>query len=88
MNMNLTGEKTPRVLVVDDDEMVRLLARETLEQAGFTVEEVDDGELALAAFATFPAGHCPSRCDAPRQGRLCRLRRDPGIVPAVTIRRY
>ncbi len=53
MNMNLTGEKTPLVLVVDDDEMVRLLARETLEQAGFTVEEVDDGELALAAFARF-----------------------------------
>ncbi len=53
MNMNLTGEKTPLVLVVDDDEMVRLLARETLEQAGFTVEEVDDGELALAAFGRF-----------------------------------
>ncbi len=53
MNMNLTGEKTPRVLVVDDDEMVRLLARETLGQAGFTVEEVDDGELALGAFERF-----------------------------------
>jgi diguanylate cyclase (GGDEF)-like protein len=53
MNMNLTGEKTPLVLVVDDDEVVRLLARETLEKAGLLVEEVKDGELALAAFARF-----------------------------------
>lgn len=53
MNMMLAGEKTPLVLVVDDDEMVRLLARETLEQAGFTVEEVADGELALGAFVSY-----------------------------------
>ncbi len=53
MNMDMTGEKTPLVLVVDDDELVRLLARETLEQAGFIVEEVDSGEQALAAFARF-----------------------------------
>ncbi|HTP66045.1 MAG TPA: EAL domain-containing protein [Geobacteraceae bacterium] len=51
MNMDLTGEKTPLVLVVDDDELIRLLARETLEQAGFTVAEVDSGEQAVAAFA-------------------------------------
>ncbi|HEX9024067.1 MAG TPA: EAL domain-containing protein [Geobacteraceae bacterium] len=51
MNMSLTGEKTPLVLVVDDDEVVRMLARETLERAGFEVEEVASGERALAAFA-------------------------------------
>ncbi len=50
MKRNLTEEQTPLVLVVDDDEMVRFLARETLEQAGFQVEEVDNGELATAAF--------------------------------------
>jgi diguanylate cyclase (GGDEF)-like protein len=49
----LAAEKTPLILVVDDDEMVRLLARETLEQAGFTVEEVADGDLALGAFVSF-----------------------------------
>jgi diguanylate cyclase (GGDEF)-like protein/PAS domain S-box-containing protein len=38
------------VLVVDDDMTMRLLARETLEQAGFTVEEAEDGHGALAAF--------------------------------------
>jgi diguanylate cyclase (GGDEF)-like protein len=41
------------VLVVDDDEMVRLLARETLEQSGFRVEDVDDGSKALAAFSRY-----------------------------------
>ena len=42
--------KSALVLVVDDDMMMRLLARETLEQAGFRVEEAEDGEAALAAF--------------------------------------
>jgi diguanylate cyclase (GGDEF)-like protein len=46
-----TGEYIPVVLVVDDDAMVRLLARETLEQAGFMVEDVEDGTLASAAIA-------------------------------------
>ena len=39
------------VLVVDDDMTLRFLARESLEQAGFTVEEAEDGALVLAAFA-------------------------------------
>lgn len=38
------------VLVVDDDATIRMLARETLEPAGFAVTEVGDGSLALAAF--------------------------------------
>src|SRR5712692_612103 len=32
------------VLVVDDDPTLRLLVRETLEQAGFAVEDVEDGD--------------------------------------------
>jgi diguanylate cyclase (GGDEF)-like protein/PAS domain S-box-containing protein len=40
----------PLVLVVDDDMMMRLLARETLEQAGFRVEEAEDGQAAVTAF--------------------------------------
>jgi diguanylate cyclase (GGDEF)-like protein len=48
-----TQDSRATVLVVDDDDMVRLLARETLEQAGFRVEDVDDGTKALAAFSRF-----------------------------------
>lgn len=47
------GDNKAIILVVDDDVMVRLLARETLEQAGFRVVEVDDGIRALEAFAKY-----------------------------------
>lgn len=40
----------PLVLVVDDDPAMRLLIRESLEQADFTVAEAEDGLPALAAF--------------------------------------
>ncbi len=39
-----------RVLVVDDDVMLRLLARETLEQAGFLVDEAANGKQAIIEF--------------------------------------
>jgi len=46
----------PRVLVVDDDEDIRILLRELLERAGFTVDEAEDGRSALRRFhATPPA---------------------------------
>ena len=38
-----------RVLVVDDDATIRLLAREVLEKNGFVVEEAADGERAIEA---------------------------------------
>ncbi len=42
-------ETTPRrVLVVDDDPTVRVLAREALEQSGFSVAEAGDGREGLA----------------------------------------
>jgi len=40
----------PLVLIVDDDTAVRLLARESMEQAGFDVEEAENGAQALSAF--------------------------------------
>ena len=40
----------PVVLIVDDDMTVRLLARESLEQAGLSVEEAEDGTQALSTF--------------------------------------
>src|ERR1039457_4987499 len=38
------------VLVVDDDTALRLLMRESLEQAGFEVVEAEDGSKALQSF--------------------------------------
>jgi two-component system cell cycle sensor histidine kinase/response regulator CckA len=40
----------PVLLIADDEEMFRLLAREALEPNGFVVEEAADGMAALAAF--------------------------------------
>jgi len=42
--------KKPLVLVVDDDMAIRILARESMEQAGFDVEEADNGAQALSVF--------------------------------------
>jgi diguanylate cyclase (GGDEF)-like protein len=38
------------VLIVDDDPTLRMIARATLEKAGFRVEEAEDGEQALKKF--------------------------------------
>lgn len=46
-----TQKESPLVLVVDDDVTTRLLARESMEQAGFRVEEAEDGAAALSIFA-------------------------------------
>jgi diguanylate cyclase (GGDEF)-like protein/PAS domain S-box-containing protein len=43
-------ETRPQILVVDDDRMIRTLAREWLEGAGFLVSEAPDGKAALASF--------------------------------------
>ena len=37
----------PRILVVDDDEDIRVLLRELLERAGYRVDEAEDGRTAL-----------------------------------------
>ena len=45
--------RRPLVLVVDDDITIRILARESLEQAGFGVEEAENGAEGLAAVKRF-----------------------------------
>jgi len=40
----------PTVLIVDDDPVARLLAREALEQSGWLVEEAENGRLGLEVF--------------------------------------
>ena len=50
MTEEASQKDRPVVLIADDDVTMRLLMRETLEQAGFTVEEAEDGAQALATF--------------------------------------
>jgi DNA-binding response OmpR family regulator len=46
----------PRILVIDDDDDIRLLLRELLERAGYAVDEVDNGRGALRQlFESAPA---------------------------------
>jgi len=49
MTLLLSG-RTPLALVADDDSIIRMFAREALEQAGWLVEEAQDGLQACAAF--------------------------------------
>ncbi len=45
----------PSVLVVDDEEQIRKLIRDTLEQAGYEVTEAQDGKEGLKAYRQRPA---------------------------------
>jgi CheY-like chemotaxis protein len=45
----------PSVLVVDDEDQIRQLIRETLEQAGYEVQEARDGKEGLERYRTKPA---------------------------------
>ncbi len=45
-----SSDSKPRILVVDDDQMIRSLARDALEGAGFCVSESADGANALEAY--------------------------------------
>lgn len=44
-----------RILIIDDERLIRRLARLTLESAGHQVEEADDGDAGLAAYRERPA---------------------------------
>ena len=50
---DFTPREHPRALVVDDEEVIRLIAATTLEQAGFTVEQAGNGLQALTSFENF-----------------------------------
>ncbi|MCG8591731.1 MAG: ATP-binding protein [Proteobacteria bacterium] len=51
---NASAEAGGRVLVIDDEEAVRSLARRKLERVGFEVEEAADGAAGLALFESRP----------------------------------
>jgi two-component system response regulator (stage 0 sporulation protein F) len=44
----------PRILVIDDERMVRILLREVLERAGHEVLEATDGAMGLEIFEGEP----------------------------------
>jgi diguanylate cyclase (GGDEF)-like protein len=50
MKQQVLSRTKPLVLIVDDDDTMRLLMREALEQSGFSVEEAESGSEALAIF--------------------------------------
>jgi signal transduction histidine kinase/CheY-like chemotaxis protein len=45
------GRPTPHVLVVEDDEAIRAVIRQTLERAGFALTEAENGRVGLARVA-------------------------------------
>lgn len=53
MNALIPG-RAPRALVADDDLIIRMFAREALEQAGWEVEEAQNGRDACSAFQYCP----------------------------------
>src|SRR3990167_1268847 len=52
---NLLRNTMPSVLVVDDEDQIRQLIRETLEQAGYDVQEASNGKQGLERYRTKPA---------------------------------
>ena len=52
MKRDTIAPDQPSVLIVDDDEALRFMVREALEQEGFVVAEADDGVPALEMFET------------------------------------
>ena len=60
--------KRPLVLVVDDDPIVRLLARQTLEPDGFTLAEADDGTSAMDFFTKQLPDVVLTRCHTADRG--------------------
>jgi PAS domain S-box-containing protein len=76
------------ILVVDDEELVRKMARFTLERYGYTVEVAIDGREALASFAARPAEFAAVLLDLTMPGmsgedvlrRMRELRMDVPVV--------
>ena len=64
--------RSPVILVVDDEALLRMLAVEHFEEAGFEVIEAEDGASALAALKARPDVQMPGRPDGFALARLGR----------------
>lgn len=49
---NVSGNIRPAILVVDDDQLMRVMLRDTLTTAGFDVTLAEDGDIALHLFTS------------------------------------
>jgi len=47
-------KKDVRILVVDDEDYMREVVRQALENAGFEVDEAADGKIALSTLRQYP----------------------------------
>ncbi|MGC4001385.1 MAG: PAS domain S-box protein [Anaeromyxobacter sp.] len=76
-----------RILVVDDEELVRRVARRLLERLGFEVDEAPDGLAAVEAVASNPARHAAVLLDLtmPRLDGLGALNRLRELAPALPV---
>jgi len=79
------GKRTPRVLVIDDDGVTRLVLGAALRDAGYEVEEVGDGAEGLAAFRARPADLVISDLVMPQHGGLETVREIRQSDPKVRI---
>lgn len=61
MNQHLTSEGNSRILIMDDDEMIRFIAEETLKKMGHDVICVADGAAAVEAFGRAQQAGIPFR---------------------------
>ncbi len=86
--MPVTGAGLGSVLVIDDDETVRVVAKRLLERRGFTVVVATDGEDGVAKFRASPATFALVLLDLtmPRMGgaatmaELCRIDRGVRVL--------
>ncbi len=76
---------TPRVLVIDDDGVTRLVLGGALRDAGYEVEEVGDGAEGVAAFRSRPADLVISDLVMPQHGGLETVRELRQSDPKVRI---
>lgn len=54
MSFPIDGHPAPKVLIADDEAMLRIVAAETLQDAGFEVSEAGDGTSALEILRSDP----------------------------------
>jgi DNA-binding response OmpR family regulator len=80
-----TPRAVPRILVIDDDAVTRLVLGAALRDAGYEVEEVGDGAEGVAAFRARPADLVITDLVMPQHGGLETVREIRQSDPKVRI---